>query len=129
MPVSSIDIHNFAKDCIDRKDEIGYRNAIARTYYSAYHLVSPLMKNGPKENHQGLIDYIKGDAARGCEKYERKYLIAISYILQALKDQRIISDYRLEEIVDELQAKAAVATTEKLVVKCGEMTRDSAASA
>lgn len=128
MSVTPEDFITFANDCVGRDDEIGFRNAIARAYYGAYHLVNPLMKHGPKENHQGLIDYIKGDAARGSESYEKRYLIAISYVLQSLKDQRIISDYDLEANIGEVQAKAAIITANKLVTKCTEMTAGSVAA-
>ena len=47
MPVTSNDFISFAKDCSSRKDEIGYRNAIARAYYGAYHHILPYMKHGP----------------------------------------------------------------------------------
>lgn len=128
MPVLAEDFISFAHDCISRSDEIGFRNAIGRAYYGAYHLVNPLMKQGPKENHQGLIDYLKGDAARGSEDYDRRYLIAISYILQSLKDQRVICDYDLSTSINETQAKTAIVTANKLVVKCTEMTSGSAAA-
>lgn len=37
MPVTSTDFIELAKFCASRKDEIGYRNAVARAYYGAYH--------------------------------------------------------------------------------------------
>ncbi|WP_227720563.1 hypothetical protein [Yersinia proxima] len=128
MPVTSDDFLNFARDCVIRDDEIGFRNAVARSYYSAYHLVNPLMRNGPKDNHQGLIDYLKGDASRGHESYSKRNLIAVAYILQSLKDQRIICDYELNDLIGELQAKTAIITTEKLMTKCTEMMDEVAVS-
>lgn len=128
MSVTPEEFMDFANDCIVRADEIGYRNAIGRAYYGAYHLVNPLMKYGPKDNHQGLINYIKGDAARGSESYDKRYLIAVSYILQSLKDQRIICDYDLDTKIGEIQAKAALKTANKLVEKCTEMTAASVAA-
>jgi len=118
MPITSPEIIDFAKDCLSRQDEVGYRNAIARSYYGAYHLVKGMMVNGPKDNHQGLIDYLRGDACRGHESYNRKNLLALSYALQSMKDQRIISDYFLDETVDLVQAQTAIITAEKLVARC-----------
>lgn len=126
MPVNSHDFLTFAKDCHKRKDEIGYRNAIARSYYSAYHHVLPCMVNGPKDSHQGLIDYLQGDASRGSETYEAKYLKGISYILGQLKAQRIIADYRLDQSISPQQSEVAILTTEKLFAKCAEMTKSRA---
>lgn len=116
MPVTSNDFISFAKDCSSRKDEIGYRNAIARAYYGAYHHILPYMKHGPKDSHQGLIDYLSTMAWKdGAEIYPKLTLKALGFALQALKDQRIISDYRLEVTINELEANVAVRTAEKLL--------------
>ncbi|HBW6190077.1 TPA: hypothetical protein ME995_000253 [Klebsiella pneumoniae] len=127
MPVTSNDFISFAKDCSSRKDEIGYRNAIARAYYGAYHHVLPYMKHGPKDNHQGLIDYLSTMAWKdGAEAYPKATLMALGYALQSLKDQRIICDYRLELTVEELEANVAVRTAEKLLQRCEEMAKSKA---
>lgn len=123
MSVTSNDFLLFAKDCITRSDEIGYRNAVARAYYAAYHHVLPCMEHGPKDSHQGLIDYLKGDAWRASsEKYERTSLAALAIALQSLKDQRIVSDYCLDSDIDKLSANTAVRTAEKLMDRCNQMT-------
>ncbi|KKF38466.1 hypothetical protein [Hafnia alvei] len=127
MPVTSNDFLSFAKDCVSRSDEIGYRNAIARAYYAAYHHVLPCMEHGPKDNHQGLIDYLKGDAWRASsEKYERSSLVGLAMALQSLKDQRILSDYNLNSDFDKLSADTAVRTAEKLMDKCNQLTQSEA---
>ncbi|EKN4195067.1 TPA: hypothetical protein ACV98Q_000732 [Yersinia enterocolitica] len=127
MPVTSSDFLLFAKDCITRSDEIGYRNAIARAYYAAYHHVLPCMLHGPKDNHQGLIDYLKGDAWRtSSEKFEKRSLVALGMSLQSLKDQRIISDYSINSEIDKIGADSAIRTAEKLIEKCNQMTRTEA---
>lgn len=122
MPVTSHEILQFAKDCIVRKDEVGFRNAIARAYYSAYHHVSPLMNSGPKASHQGLINYLKEDSWRDDnEPYDKRSLIAISYVLQSLKDQRVRADYVLDADIKELDADVAVRTAEKMIINCDAM--------
>lgn len=72
VPVNSSDFIAFAKDCEKRNDEIGYRNAVARAYYGAYHHVLPCLTMGPKESHQGLIDYLVNDAWKGNEPFEKE---------------------------------------------------------
>ncbi|POU76103.1 hypothetical protein C3370_03880 [Leclercia sp. LSNIH7] len=123
MSVNSHDILGFAKDCHDRNDEIGYRNAIGRAYYSSYHHVLPTMNNGPKDSHQGLIDYLHGDACRGYETYDTKYMKGIGFILSQLKAQRIIADYRLDQNVSSRQSSVAIGMAERLIDKCSEMTK------
>lgn len=127
MSVTSDDFIAFAKDCCSRKDEIGYRNAIARAYYGAYHHVLPHLKNGPKENHQGLIDYLTKMAWRDdAEPYSGNSLKGLGFGLQALKDQRIICDYRLDETVTEQQSAIAIRTAEKLLQRCSDMVKSKA---
>lgn len=123
MSVNSHDFLGFAKDCHDRNDEIGYRNAIGRAYYGSYHHVLPTMTNGPKDNHQELINYLQGDACRGYEKYDAKYLKGIGFILGQLKGQRIIADYRLDQHVSSRQSSLAIGMAERLFEKCSEMTK------
>ncbi|MBL5932263.1 hypothetical protein [Lelliottia amnigena] len=123
MPVNSHDFLGFAKDCHARADEIGYRNAIGRAYYSSYHHVLPTMANGPKDSHQGLIDYLHGDACRGHETYDPKYMKGIGFILTQLKAQRIIADYRLDQQVSAKQSGLAIGMAERLIDKCSEMTK------
>lgn len=127
MTVSSQDFISFAKDCITRNDDIGFRNAVGRAYYGAYHHVNGLMTNGPRSSHQGLIDYLKKSSWReNNEAYDKKYLVALSYALQSLKDQRVIADYELSANFVEMDANISVVTAEKLIEKCTDMLREKA---
>lgn len=121
MPVSPVDFISFAKICVTGKDEISYRNAIARSYYAAYHTVCPLMLNGPKDSHQGLINYLHGDAQRGFESYAPNSLRALGHALQSLKDQRIACDYDLADDFDESDANTVIRTAEKLILRCASI--------
>lgn len=126
VPVSSSDFINFAKDCFARDDEIGYRNAIARAYYGAYHNVIPYLANGPTDSHQGLIDYLMTMAWKGNESFQKADLIALGYALQALKDQRVVCDYRLAETITRVQSSTAIKTAEKIISRCLEMQKNKA---
>lgn len=127
MPVTSNDFIELAKFCASRKDEIGYRNAVARAYYGAYHHVVPHLEHGPKDNHQGLIDYLTTMAWRdGSEPFPKNALIGLGMALQSLKDQRIVSDYRLDATITELDSNVAIKTAEKLLQKCNDMAKPKA---
>lgn len=126
MPVNSADFIAFAKDCEKRKDEIGYRNAIARAYYGAYHHVLPCLTCGPKENHQGLINYLVNEAWKGNEPFAKSNLIGLGYALQSLKDQRTVCDYRLDRTITSTQSRTAIKTAEKLIKRCVDMTESKA---
>lgn len=96
MSVTSLDFIDFASSCIKRNDEIGFRNAVGRAYYGAYHHTIAKMVNGPKTSHAGLITYLQGDAWRmKLEVFDKRKLIALSHILLAMKSQRALSDYDL----------------------------------
>ncbi|AGN84938.1 hypothetical protein [Enterobacter sp. R4-368] len=126
MPVSSSDFLEFAKDCVTRNDEIGYRNAVARAYYGAYHHILPFIKYGPKDNHQGLIDYLMTASWKGNEPYSKLELTGLGMALQALKDQRIISDYRLNATVTANDSKTSIKTAEKLIAKWVDISKPKA---
>ena len=126
MSVNSLDILGFAKDCVNRKDEIGYLNAVARAYYSAYHHVIPCLNNGPKDSHQGLIDYLLTTSWKGNEPFAKTDLVGLGYALQALKAQRVISDYSLNDEVTESHSSTAIKTVEKLMKRCADMTKSQA---
>lgn len=126
MPVNSSDFLEFAKACVNRNDEIGHRNAVARAYYSAYHHILPCMTHGPKDSHQGLIDYLMTDAWKGNEPYSKLELTGLGIALQALKDQRVISDYRLDATVTSVDSLTSIRMTEKLIEKWAKISKPKA---
>lgn len=60
------------------------------------------------------------------EPYPKKTLIGLGIALQSLKDQRIISDYKLEATISELDSQVAIKTAEKLLNRCAEMVKTKA---
>ncbi|MDE9544769.1 hypothetical protein [Xenorhabdus bovienii] len=123
MSITCQDLLSFAEDCFSRKDEVGFRNAISRAYYAAYHNVYPAMQGGPKDNHQGLIDYLKTESWKDNEEYKKPDLLALGYMLQTLKDNRILSDYKLSHDVKKIDAEMAIATSRKVLEKITEITQ------
>lgn len=127
MATDCTEFLDFAKDCLKRNDEIGDRNAIGRAYYAAYHAVCPILKSGPKDEHQGLINYLKLNSWRGNEVYEKNTLIGLGYALQTLKDSRIIADYRLnntDDVTHEI-AKSMVIQSESVMDTIEKITKKS----
>lgn len=109
MAVTSQDFISFADGCILRNDEIGFRNAIGRAYYGAYHHAIAKLANGPKDSHSGLINYLQGDAWRvPAEIFEKRKMVALSHVLLAMKAQRTLSDYALKEDINKSNADGAM---------------------
>ncbi|MHB9807034.1 hypothetical protein [Pantoea ananatis] len=109
MPVTSYDFIAFANNCIQRNDEIGFRNAVGRAYYGAYHHAIAKLANGPKDSHSDLISYLQGDAWRvPTEIFDKRKMIALSHILLSMKSQRTLSDYKLNDVIDVDDANLAI---------------------
>ncbi|MDA5483107.1 hypothetical protein PGS49_21035 [Yersinia intermedia] len=123
MTINSNDFICFANDCMARKDEIGYRNAIARSYYGVYHHVRGMLKNGPKENHQGLINYLDTESWKGNEEYEKNSLRGLSIMLQMMKDKRVVADYSLKTTVTIVDAEESLKTAGRVMAKCQAMSK------
>ena len=109
MSVTSQDFITFASNCIQRNDEIGFRNAIGRAYYGAYHHTIAKMVNGPKQSHADLITYLQGEAWQvPLETYDKRKMIALSHVLLTMKSQRTLSDYKLHLNIDKSKADLAM---------------------
>lgn len=123
MTINSNDFISFANDCMARKDEIGYRNAIARSYYGVYHHVRGMLKKGPKENHQGLINYLDTESWKDNEEYEKNSLRGLSIMLQMMKDKRVVADYSLKTTVTIVDAEESLKTADRIMAKCHAMSK------
>lgn len=121
MSITSSDLIDVAKKCITFQSESGFRTSISKSYYAVYHSVCELLQNGPSASHQGVIDYLQGDAQRGSEKYSPKELKALSFVLSNLKGQRKIADYYLNDNVEKDKASVAIRTAEKALERIVNM--------
>ncbi|QHP76218.1 hypothetical protein EKQ45_09720 [Proteus vulgaris] len=122
MAITCLDILEFSKGCIEIENEVGYRNAISRSYYAAYHCIYPMMMHGPQDSHQGLIDYLARSDSAEREKYNKKDLLVLHYALKNMKGMRVIADYHLTcDGMNKINAKANIATSEKTINKMLEM--------
>lgn len=125
MAITYLDILEFSKNCMKLESETGYRNAISRSYYAAYHCVYPSMVHGPQDSHQGLINYLARSDTPEREKYEKRDLLALHYALQNMKGMRVVADYSLaNDGMSMINAKTNIATSEKAINKILEMKSD-----
>ncbi|WP_429103591.1 hypothetical protein [Aeromonas hydrophila] len=123
MSVLSRDFLDFAIDAAQRADEIGYRNAVARSYYAIFHEASEIMVSLPNyaaHAHDGLIQYLKKPAKD--EPYDRTALRGLAAMLQQQKGKRVIADYSLNRDVSESDALESIKTAERFFQKCQEIT-------
>ncbi|HAX9726175.1 TPA: HEPN domain-containing protein [Serratia marcescens] len=118
MSVNGNDFIDFANDCMSRNDEIGYRNAIARSYYGVYHHISGILNNGPRESHQGLINYLDTEAWKGNEKFEKNFLRGLAMMLQTMKDKRVMADYDLITTLTITDANESLKTANRIMERC-----------
>ncbi|HHR5867638.1 TPA: hypothetical protein ACS70L_002885 [Providencia alcalifaciens] len=123
MSIDSRELLVVAQKCALFNDEAGYRTSISKSYYAVYHTVCDILENGPTTSHQGVIDYLQGDAQRGSEKYQPTPLKALSFILTNMKGQRKIADYYLNNTMNHQDSQIAIKTAEKALERISEMTK------
>jgi uncharacterized protein (UPF0332 family) len=125
MAIVGEDFLDSANRYLDEGDEVGYRNAISRSYYAMYHKVlSIITLEVPNYSgggvHSSLISYL-GHSAIG-EPYDTKDLKKLSYMLKASRDLRCIADYEIERHeVSRTMAEDALLRAKKLIERCTEL--------
>lgn len=105
MPINCKDFLTFAEECLDRNDEIGYRNAISRAYYCSYHAIKSVINFEPPKNqpsHESVIKYLSSPAKD--EKIPNTTLRSLGFRLAVQKKLRSRSDYCLDETIYEQEA-------------------------
>ncbi len=108
MSVCQNDFLDFAKS-LSPDSEINRRNIISRSYYSAYHLCLEKYKPANTNDggvHKQLISQLKISP----DKHDR----AAGYILDQLKNLRVVSDYHLNSDVSKSDSDTALLQSEKL---------------
>lgn len=110
MSVSGQDFIEFAEKCVTFDDEIGFRNAIGRSYYGVYHEICDKLEKCPStESHQGVRDYLTNTAwLKGYEPFEKFKLIQIGVWLRHMYTRRKWADYQLDRDMAKTDAEAAI---------------------
>ncbi|EAA5549121.1 hypothetical protein ABK178_002755 [Salmonella enterica subsp. enterica serovar Brandenburg] len=93
MAIINSDFLNFAIDCYGRKDEIGFRNSISRSYYAIYHksLANAEMPRCAANHHAALINYIDGLGNQKDQKMKE-----LARLLRLMRKARNDADYNLD---------------------------------
>ncbi|CZZ32596.1 hypothetical protein P3S37_22595 [Enterobacter hormaechei] len=124
MAVDGQQFLDFAKKIFLSGDEISCRNCISRAYYAMYHEARDTLTAVPnfqQSPHDGLIKYLRGNASRGDEPFEKGKLRALAALLEQQKGKRHKADYYLGENIDAGAAEEAILFAEKLFKICKEM--------
>ncbi|MEX6095799.1 hypothetical protein ACMFGU_18270 [Morganella morganii] len=121
MSATGGDFFDFACDCMKLGTEIGYRNAIGRSYYGLYHEVCAAMKNCPPTSHQGVAEYLQHNAWKGNEPYSKSDLRVLGIVLQQQHSKRKWSDYDLVRNITENDALESIKTVQKMMDKLSDM--------
>lgn len=128
MAVTSNDFMSFAEHSKALSTEIGFRNAVARSYYAMYHHTQESLLNCPKyigASHDSLREYLT--RAKPTEPFDKSYLRRLSAILNQQKGFRNIADYELDKTFTEDDAVSALAVANAFFELCKEM-KDSIAA-
>lgn len=124
MPINCKDFLSLANNSFERRDEIGYRNAISRAYYCAFHAIKFAIDfEAPKgkPTHESLIRYLVS-ANNTSEKIPSLELRSLGYRLAAQRKLRSKSDYQLDETVCEEDAKIELEKTKLFLADIEEFT-------
>lgn len=126
MSVNSESFLSVARFSIGINSEIGYRMAIARSYYAMLHKVIESFEHyqyNPDAGgtHQDVYSYLaNGDCAR-IESKDKIGCKVLAYKLQQAKKKRVAADYYLDLNFDEASASDAIKMSEVFFGKVDEV--------
>jgi len=117
---------------LDCSHESGRRTAVSRSYYAAYHAASRWYDTLPSGGaatdsvgvHERLIRALTSPSVSGASATLSR---SIGYMLQALKVQRVRSDYDLNDALSNTDASQAIANARVILEKSGLSEKASAA--
>jgi uncharacterized protein (UPF0332 family) len=135
VPVTPCDFLASAREEISLGNEINFRNAISRSYYSSYHRAKSLdalipdhpgIKNtgGAHEQFISKLTGCQPSVIKNNNKNITSAIKSIGYMLNQAKSARHKSDYDLDIAIDEQEALAQIALAEKINEKINEKILD-----
>lgn len=122
--ISPNDFLSFAESAMDMDDEVGFRNAISRAYYSMFHQVMNTLKNPPtgvKNIHKELSDYLQSPEALRMEPFDKLSMVQLSALLKQQKSKRCFADYDLSMNFSKTDAKEAITIAKRFFAYCQKM--------
>lgn len=134
MSINACDFIRIAKRGIEVcDDEMGYRNAISRAYYSIYHSASSLVteRKIPKYNGKDMpnvkggthlkLAYYLTDEENNKEPFSRNDMAVIAVKLKMTKMLRTTADYFLKRTVTVEDAEYMIIEAEGIIEKVKTM--------
>jgi uncharacterized protein (UPF0332 family) len=125
MAIAGEDFLESANRSLDEGDEVGFRNAISRSYYAMYHKVlSTITSEIPRYSgggvHSSLLSYLEHSAIG--EPYDSREMKKFSYMLKASRDLRCLADYEIgRDDISRVMAEDALLRAKKLIERCTEL--------
>ncbi|NYA43253.1 HEPN domain-containing protein [Serratia fonticola] len=104
-------------------NEVSYRNAISRAYYSTYHKSLSQVITMPKANashHAALIRYLASNECFQNEQCERGTLMELSRCIKKLRNERNKADYQLDTTITKENAEKCLALAHKIFSLWGD---------
>jgi len=118
VSVSGKDFIDFAERCVAFGDEIGYRNAVGRSYYGVYHeICSKLEHCYVLTSHEGVRNYLLSTASSKKEPYDTSALRSVGAILHQMHVQRKWADYELGRELHKSDAEATLKIAKDAMTK------------
>ena len=109
MSVSGQDFIEFAKKCLQFNDEIGYRNAVGRSYYGVYHEICGKLEHCyVLDSHEEVRKYLMSPTRCKKEPYDKEGLKKIGAYLHPLHVQRKWADYTLNRDMHRSDAETVI---------------------
>ncbi|MDB2331390.1 HEPN domain-containing protein [Alteromonas sp.] len=130
MAVEGKDFLEFAKSAVSHGTEIGFRNAVSRSYYSIYHTVLSLVEQQIPNyagggTHSSLIKYLEDPSCP--ERFDKRQLRRLSYILRQQRDLRCDADYELDvDTITETTAEDCIEQAMKVCSICQSLSSQAA---
>jgi len=105
-------------------NEIGYRNAISRAYYSTYHQSLSRLTKMPNANgshHAALIKYLESKECCKNEKYQAETLKELAGCMRQLRGMRNKADYNLDTTITQETAADHLMIARKIYALWGDL--------
>lgn len=126
MTVSATDFLDSAKALLSGGTDMGFRNAVSRSYYAAYHVALQFADQRCPDQSAHLS---MGTHERLHERFKVCTSIqngrSLAYMLKYMKDSRRKADYELRARLSQSEAETAVKTAEKFFSELADLATSS----
>lgn len=121
-----------AKEQFKTEAEINYRNAASRAYYAALHACKIITDDQPDYSdingtHNRVINQLENYPIKSGTKEVDLSIRALGYTLRQFKLVRNRADYYLDDPFIKLDAESSIKTSEKILNKVSELTKNAVA--